>query len=86
MSATDLGAALFGDALAHADSLHAAFEAAHARIAAGERRGQSPTAAGAQLIIGPDMAAKLKELDADARDAALEPVGLNRIRVASGAR
>ncbi len=61
--ATNLGAALFGDALAHADSLRAAFEAAHARIAAGERRGKSPSAAGAQLMIGPDMAAKLKELD-----------------------
>ena len=61
--ATNLGAALFGEALAHADSLRATFEAAHARIAAGERRGKSPSAAGAQLMIGPDMAAKLKELD-----------------------
>jgi hypothetical protein len=61
--ATNLGAALFGEALARNDSLRAAFEAAHARIVAGERSGGTPSAGGAQLVIGPAMAEKLKELD-----------------------
>src|SRR6266496_639689 len=60
---TNLGAALFGDALPRADSLRAAIEAAHTRIVAGERNGRTPSAGGAQLVIGPAMAEKLKELD-----------------------
>ncbi len=61
--ATNLGAALFGDALAHADSLSAAFEAAHARIVAAEKSGAAKSTTGTRLEIGPAMAEKLKELD-----------------------
>ncbi len=61
--ATHLGAALFGEALRRADSLRAAFEAAQARIVAGERSGGTPSATGARLLIGPAMAEKLEELD-----------------------
>jgi hypothetical protein len=61
--ATNLGAALFGDALLHGDSLRAAFEAAHARLVAGERGDAASRGKGAQLVVGPAMADKLKQLD-----------------------
>jgi hypothetical protein len=51
-----LGGALFRDALAHAESMQQAFDEALA--ASG-----TPESPGAQLVIGPAMAEKLKELD-----------------------
>ena len=60
---TNLGAALFGDALLHGDSLRTAFEAAHARLLAGERGDTASAGKGAQLVVGPAMADKLKQLD-----------------------
>lgn len=61
---TELGAALFGDTLQKSDSLRAALEGAHARVVAGEGSGKKAgTASGAQLVVGPAIAAKLKEID-----------------------
>ncbi len=61
--ATELGAALYGDTLQRSESLRAALEGAHARVVAGEKRGKAGPASGAQLVVGPAMADKLKEID-----------------------
>jgi hypothetical protein len=55
--ATRLGAALFGDALSHAESLQQALEAAQAAVAG---NGGTP---GAKLHVGPQIATKVRELD-----------------------
>jgi Peptidase C13 family len=55
--ATRIGTTLFGDALTRADSLQKALEAAQAAV------GGSGGAPGAKLHIGPEIAAKIRELD-----------------------
>ncbi len=62
-TATDLGAVLFGDALAHADSLREGFEAARAGGGAADPSANALADRGVRLFIGPAMADKLKELD-----------------------
>jgi hypothetical protein len=62
-SATDLGAALFGDALALSDSFGKGFEAARAGAGAAGQSAIARADPGARLHVGPAMADKLKELD-----------------------
>ncbi len=62
-TSTDFGAALFGDALAHADSLGEGFEAALTGAGGDPGNADAPSRSGARLFVGPAMAEKLKELD-----------------------
>jgi hypothetical protein len=61
--ATYFGDALFGEGMARADSLTAAFEIARKRVAERERASGFKPPSEPQIGIGDAMAAKLKELD-----------------------
>jgi hypothetical protein len=60
---TAFGSALFGTGMAEADTLEGAFEIARKRIAERSARGGRSMSGAPQMVVGPAMAGKLRELE-----------------------